>query len=78
MPYEGEFAAYRPLHRIAESARVKRLAARWKICDVESASGCTIHPAPAPASVTELPKFILAIDGSEIEIDVKNGYPGAK
>lgn len=78
MPYEGEFAAYRPLHRIAESERVKRLATRWKICDVDVVSSCSTAPVNAPALIEGLPKFILAIDGSNIEIDVKNGYPGAK
>jgi hypothetical protein len=32
----------------------------------------------APSQSSELPRFILAIDGSYAEVDVKNGYPGAK
>ncbi len=78
MPYEGEFAAYRPLHRIAESERVKRLASRWKVCDPSISSVCQPTPRPALPTVDSYPRFILAIDGSDIEIDVRNGYPGAK
>lgn len=78
MPYEGEFAAYRPLYRIAESERVKRLASRWKVCDPTISSTCHPSPNPAPPTVDYYPRFILAIDGSDIEIDVRNGYPGAK
>ncbi|MCH8836272.1 MAG: DNA double-strand break repair nuclease NurA [Candidatus Marinimicrobia bacterium] len=32
----------------------------------------------APDSLNQLPIFILAIDGSRAEVDVKIGYPGAK
>jgi hypothetical protein len=35
-------------------------------------------PSQAPQQTTTLPRFILAIDGSYAEVDVKNGYPGAK
>jgi hypothetical protein len=36
------------------------------------------RPVEAPPQVPVLPRFILAIDGSYAEVDVKNGYPGAK
>lgn len=35
-------------------------------------------PKPAPAAGGQLPEFVVAIDGSYAEVDVKNGYPGAK
>lgn len=77
MPYEGEYATYRPLHRIAECQRVKGLLARSKLLDVERTE-CVPRPLNAPPQEPRLPRFILAIDGSYAEVDVKNGYPGAK
>jgi len=77
MPYDGEYATYRPLHRISECQRVKGLLARSKVLDVARAV-YSPKPAAAPAKVPVLPRFILAIDGSYAEVDVKNGYPGAK
>src|SRR5205814_10704648 len=35
-------------------------------------------PAQAPPAPNQSPSFTLAIDGSYTEVDVKNGYPGAK
>lgn len=77
MPYEGEYATYHPLYRISECQRVKGLLARSKLLE---ASSTTIAPSPtdAPSSESTLPRLILAIDGSYAEVDVKNGYPGAK
>lgn len=77
MPYEGEFATYRPLHRISECQRVKSLLARSKLLDVAGPAHA-LCPVEAPPQVPTLPRFILAIDGSYAEVDVKNGYPGAK
>ncbi|MGA9750206.1 MAG: DNA double-strand break repair nuclease NurA [Acidobacteriota bacterium] len=77
MPYEGEYATYRPLHRIAECQRVKGLLARSKLLEGTTTT-CAPQPVGAPPQVSMLPRFILAIDGSYAEVDVKNGYPGAK
>jgi hypothetical protein len=77
MPYDGEYATYRPLHRISESQRVTNLLARSKLLE---AVGANFVPTPidAPPEAARLPKFILALDGSYAEVDVRNGYPGAK
>lgn len=77
MPYDGEYATYRPLHRISECQRVTSLLARSQL--LESAR-VTNNPTPVdtPQMLQTLPQFILAIDGSYAEVDVKNGYPGAK
>jgi len=77
MPYQGEFAAYKPLHRIAECERVQQLLKRSKIYKSTEVS-TTYLPIASPQNIELLPKFILAIDGSHAEVDVKNGYPGAK
>ncbi|WP_374688757.1 DNA double-strand break repair nuclease NurA [Promineifilum sp.] len=77
MPYDGEYATYRPLHRISESQRVKNLLARSKLLETTRVTNVP-RPVEAPAQASILPRFVLAIDGSYAEVDVKNGYPGAK
>jgi hypothetical protein len=77
MPYEGEYATYRPLHRISECQRVKGLLARSKLLKAARAAYAP-QPVEAPPATPALPRFILAIDGSYAEVAVKNGYPGAK
>ena len=76
MPYEGEFATYRPIRRIAENESVIELLARMQRTD------------PAQASVTLpivnirpsewQPEWVFAVDGSHQEELVENGYPGAE
>lgn len=77
MPYDGEYATYHPLHRISECQRVKNLLARSKLLDFAHTT-FTPKPIDAPPQSSPLPRFILAIDGSYAEVNVKNGYPGAK
>jgi len=77
MPYEGEFASYNPLRRIAECEQVKKLLSRSKIFRNSEPEPMT-HPPTAPSPPDNLPIFILAVDGSKAEVDVKTGYPGAK
>lgn len=77
MPYDGEYATYRPLYRISECSRVRALLNRSKLLDPARAAHAP-KPVEAPPQVISLPKFILAVDGSYAEVDVKNGYPGAK
>lgn len=77
MPYEGEYAHYQPLRRIVESERVKQLLRRSRVLgrlDVQQ----TVLPRLPPQTTTALPALILAIDGSTAEVNVKNGYPGAR
>jgi hypothetical protein len=77
MPYEGEYAHYQPLKRIVESERVKQLLKKSQVLDKSSAI-YAVQPQKAPQANGEYPSFILAIDGSNAEVDVRNGYPGAK
>jgi hypothetical protein len=77
MPYEGEFASYDPLRRIAESERVKDLLTRSRVFrPAEDTPAAT--PVAVPDATEPLPDFVVAIDGSNAEVDVVNGYPGAK
>jgi hypothetical protein len=77
MPYENEFASYRPLGRIAESERVTSLLKKARVFK-RSDGGPSIEPVPVSEPTAVMPDFVIAIDGSHAEVDVKNGYPGAK
>lgn len=77
MPYEGEYAHYGPLRRITEAENVKQLLSRCKICDSSNSSIVSITPSPVEEYNGELPRLIVAIDGSNTEVPVINGYPGA-
>jgi len=76
MPYEGEFAGYRPLQRIVETERVQSLLRKSRV--FQGGSAPAISPQPAPVARYDLPNYVVAIDGSNAEVDVRNGYPGAK
>ncbi|MDP1694177.1 MAG: hypothetical protein Q8L34_01425, partial [Candidatus Woesearchaeota archaeon] len=80
MPYDGEFAHYGPLNRLAESELVKSLLKSARIYNPESEKKATLSPKQIPitADSDEFPIFAIAIDGSSPEITVKNGYPGAR
>jgi hypothetical protein len=81
MPYENEYAQYKPLRRIAESERVKKLLGNYK---VKEQSERVDLPSLNILSRTELeqsewePNWVLAIDGSHAEVVLQNGYPGAE
>lgn len=77
MPYEGEFAGYRALQRIAETERVQQLLRRAQVY-TPGISGPDIMPRTPPAAEVPLPEFVVAIDGSNQEVAVKTGYPGAQ
>ena len=77
MPYEGEYAHYKPLKRIVESERVQQLLRRSRVID-RSVLTQQVMPKPPPQPATAMPSLVLAIDGSTAEVDVRNGYPGAK
>ena len=76
MPYEGEYAHYQPLKRIVESDRVQQLLRRSRVLDPSTLIQAT-PKAPPPADPV-LPSLVVAVDGSHAEVDVRNGYPGAK
>jgi hypothetical protein len=77
MPYKGEYAHYQPLKRIVESERVQQLLRRSRVLDQSTLVQQAVPKSP-PDAVATLPSLVLAIDGSHAEVDVRNGYPGAK
>jgi len=78
MPYEGEFAGYRPLQRITETERVQSLLRKSRVYHPNGSGTQMLSPENAPIPAGDLPSFVVAIDGSNAEVDVRNGYPGAK
>ncbi len=75
MPYQDEFAGYRSLRRITETARVQQLLRRSRIHTASSIARVT--PKSASGLVGAPLEFVVAIDGSYAEVNVQNGYPGA-
>jgi hypothetical protein len=76
MPYEDEYASYRSLRRIAESEQVQQLLQRTRI------NQHTKAPVPlSPLALADIaptpwmPNYVLAVDGSNAEEPVNNGYP---
>jgi hypothetical protein len=78
MPYEGEFASYHPLYRIVETEHIKQLLSRCKVCSRDTISLSTPQPSIVSECTSVLPRLIVAIDGSNVEVPVVNGYPGAR
>lgn len=79
MPYEGEFASYRPLRRIVESQRVRELLGNYRVRDY---TGDVIaRPTLVLANVQPsnwMPHYVIAVDGSYAVVPIRNGFPGAE
>ncbi len=83
MPYEGEFASYGPLRRLVDNERVKDLLRRSRIKPsaptlgdgqtlVREVSASDYQPS------MWVPDWVLAVDGSHLEVPVETGFPGAE
>lgn len=80
MPYNDEFAHYKPLRRLVDSKRVNELLHEYEIREAR-------HVEETPLEIYDVeelptdnwqPDWVLAIDGSQREVPVTNGYPGAE
>ena len=81
MSFEGEFASYEPLRRMADSDEIKALNSRMRIRNVEKESKKVLSAIIKGSDIsdsTSLPKLLLAIDGSYAVSPVENGFPGAE
>lgn len=79
MPYDGEFAGYQSLRRIVETDRVQNLLRRSRVNQgLADVNGSGAIPRVAPPVQQDMPDFVVAIDGSNAEVPVVNGYPGAR
>lgn len=79
MPYDGEFAQHRSIRRLSESQRVNDLLGSYRVRD-RAAVSATLPNLAMPTIIpgTWSPSWVLAVDGSHVEVDVRNGYPGAE
>lgn len=82
MPYEGEFAQFRSIKRLAESERVKNLLGSYQVRSGSSSTNGrkTLNDILAPDVRPSdwQPRLVLAIDGSHVEVPIKSGFPGAE
>jgi hypothetical protein len=81
MPYESEQAAHIAVSRIANSKKVQSFLER---CVIRRSSRASEDGTPEDLMRLEslkpdnLPRFVIAIDGSVAPIAVENGFPGAE
>jgi hypothetical protein len=79
MPYEGEFAQYKPLRRLVKSERVNKLLGSYRVWSSSDHANALqlLEPIYIPSSQWA-PTWIIGIDGSHAEVEIKNGFPGAE
>jgi hypothetical protein len=77
MPFDGERAGYRALHRVAESEKVKQLLRRARVYK-PATDQVEFSPSAVPPAAGPLADLVVAIDGSATEEVARNGYPGAR
>ena len=78
MPYEGEYAGYRPLKRIAESKRVQELLSDYRVKERETTPSQQTGPIARLRPTEWKPSLVFALDGSYITVPIQNGSPGAE
>lgn len=81
MPYEGEFASYGPLRRLADNERVRNLLRRSRVNSTLAGDGrVSLREVQASELKPSMwtPDWVLAVDGSHLEIPVETGFPGAE
>jgi NurA domain len=77
MPYEGEFAHYRSIHRIVESERVQALLGNYRVRAYAQEAAAQLNFVSVEPG-DWMPSLVLAIDGSFAPIPIRNGFPGAE
>lgn len=81
MPFEGEFASYKPIRGLVDSPTIQamqnRMRIRHRLEDSVDFESLLTARSSLPDGRAK-PDLILAIDGSNITIKAKNGYPGAE
>ncbi len=78
MPFEGEVATYIAVSRIAESEKVKGFLRNCLVTNPVMEGSENSLPPFTPFGKKELPRFVVAIDGSYMPVSVRNGFPGAE
>lgn len=77
MPYDGEFAQYTSLQRLAQSERVKTLLSKYTIRKPPADTGY-LPPLANVLPSDWQPDYVLSIDGSPLPVAVETGYPEAE
>ena len=79
MAFEGEYAGYKPLGRIAGNQRVQETVrlCRKRVPSVEDDEGPQLTRFVA-SGVPFIPNLVVAVDGSYHQHAVDNGFPGAE
>lgn len=81
MPFEGEFASYEPLRRMVDSPKLEAIRKRFVIRkaeeETEAFETALVKKSTLPESSVR-PDLALAIDGSQLQVRVENGFPGAE
>ena len=77
MPYEGEFAQHKSLNRLVQSERVQQLLGGFRI---REQNDLNIEPLIKMQIKRTgwTPTWVISIDGSHQEVEIKNGFPGAE
>jgi hypothetical protein len=78
MPYQGELAQYDPLRRIVNDQRVNSLLGRSKIRPETPTNNLPRLNFAEVAPSQFRPTHVIAIDGSNIPVPIRDGYPGAE
>jgi hypothetical protein len=77
MPYEGEYAKHRSIARIVSDQGVQHLLDNCRKAPATTdAAALPTQAVTRPA--TNVPRYVIAIDGGNQEIPIQNGYPGAE
>ncbi len=76
-PYDGEFASYKPLHRVAAHPRVQAMLAACRKRDPDESAEAALAPSDVTPSGS-LPDWVIALDGGSQQAEVENGFPGAE
>ena len=68
MPYDGEFAHYKPLRRLVESERVKKLLGSYRVQSNKELENALESLNPIKIDPSDwTPTWIIGIDGSHAE-----------
>lgn len=79
MPYPGELAQYNPLRRVVNDEKINLLLKRSRISQERVTRINLPRIRFADVEPSEFrPTHVIAIDGSNIPVPIKDGYPGAE
>lgn len=86
MPYEGEFASYAPIRRLAENKRVHDLLSKYEVVSAPLNGGGAVDLGGSTLVTTDtlarrdgwVPDYVISVDGSLAPVTVNNGFPGAE